>query len=218
MGRAAYISWYLLLQMCLSSTSTFLHRASTGSWSETFEKLCMYIRAEVPTSAMIILAGDINVEKLGATAARDLPATMVSAEAEELPCVEAVLHILTERRLRIAVPQGGFGPTHFPYNTRAPARCLDYFIVSNSLHSKISEVHRATEVCTASSHIPLSMRLTWDAEKHDPKKHFVRRKWPRWRPASEGQLSDLLDPNSWDSMEKVEQEISRAGRVGALRR
>lgn len=80
-------------------------RSSIGSWNETFEKLRMYIRADVPASAMMVLAGDINIEKLGATAARDLPAMMVSAETDELPCVEAILQMLTEGPLRIAVPQ-----------------------------------------------------------------------------------------------------------------
>lgn len=61
------------------------------------------------------------------------------------------------------------------------------------------------------------MRLTWSAEQRDPKKHFIRRKWLGWRPASEGQFSDLLDPGSWDSMDTVEQDISRAGKIGAMR-
>lgn len=157
-------------------------RSSTGSWTETFDDIRRCIRVEVPASATMMIAGYINMEKLGATAARELPTTTVSEETEELPCVEAVLDWLTERGLRIAVPQGGSGPTHFPYNARAPARCLDYFIASKSLRSNISEVHRETEICTASSHIPLSMRFTWGAEQEDPKKHFVRRQWPGWRP------------------------------------
>lgn len=71
---------------------------------------------------------------------------------------------------------------------------------------------------TASSRIPLSMRLTWDSAEHGSKRQYVRHTWPGWRPTSEGQFSDLLCPDSWESMEMVEQDISRAGRVGALRR
>lgn len=157
------------------------------------------------------------MDELGATAAREMPSTNISDDSTEVSCVEAVLQWLTARNLRLAVPQGCFGPTHDPYNTRAPPRCLDYFIVSKDFRDIVSEVHREPEISTASSPIPLPMRISWITQQSTPKRSFVRRKWPGWKPASEGQFSDLLDADSWGSMESIEQDIARAGRVGAAR-
>lgn len=57
---------------------------------------------------MTILAGDLNIDKFWATAAQELPTTMIATETKELPSVESVVRLLTERRLRIAAPQAGF--------------------------------------------------------------------------------------------------------------
>lgn len=110
------------------------NRSLRGAWSQEFAKLQKQVEKEkaMTQGGHIMIGGDFNQDKLGASAMGVAPSHPARSEEGELGEVEACLTLLESYDMALAAPARGFQP--ILHGARESlGRCLDYWAISRSL-------------------------------------------------------------------------------------